>query len=206
MTEARLRSLYARAALERAPVDREGCPAPEELLALADGSLADHVSREPLVDHLTVCPACRRDYDVLRVMEEAATPRRVGRSVALALAASIALLVGATFLWRGSSVTEGPGPLRGGEKRPVDLVAPVGTLSAGKRVEFVWRSRADRPAYELELLGPDGRVLFARRTADTSIVLPDSVHLAGADYQWTLRARGAEGTQSAAAFGRFAIR
>jgi hypothetical protein len=206
MTEARLRKLYARAALERAPADREGCPAPEHLLALADGSLPEQVSREPLVDHLTICPACRRDYDLLRVVEAAATPRRVGRGVTLALAASIALVIGAAFLWRGSSVTEGPGPVRGGEERPVDLVAPVGTLPAGERVEFVWRSRSGTPVYELELLGPDGRVLFTGRTADTSLVLPDSLRLVGAEYQWTLHARGGEGAQPPAAFGRFAIR
>ena len=206
MNEARLRKLYARAAAERAPAGREGCPAPEQLVALADGSLPEQVSRERLVDHLTACPACRRDYDFLRVVEEAAIPKRVGRSVTLALAASIALLVGATLLWRGPIVTEGPGPVRGGDERPVDLVAPVGTMPAGERVEFVWRSRAGTPVYQLELLGPDGRVLFSGRTADTSLVLPDSVHLVGAEYQWTLRAPGGEGAQLAAAFGRFAIR
>src|SRR5918911_1340273 len=70
MSEERLRELYARALEAREPAQREQCPPPEALLALArrEGPEAERLAT---LDHVMACARCRPEFDLLRAIDSA---------------------------------------------------------------------------------------------------------------------------------------
>src|ERR671936_384188 len=79
MSEERLRELYARALEARAPADREQCPPPEALLALARRE-GPEAQRLETLDHVMSCARCRAEFDLLRAIEAAGAGEGQARS------------------------------------------------------------------------------------------------------------------------------
>jgi hypothetical protein len=205
MNESRLGALYRRVVASRVPHDRAGCPSPEEVEALADGSLPD-ARRLALVDHVAACADCARDLALLHSVTAARPPapnRHIALAVAAAAAAIIVLAVGAPLLWRALSPVRYGDVLRGSDRR-LALVAPDGMVTAEEARVLRWR-RAERAGeYRVELMR-GGALSFGATTGDTTLTLPDSVRLdPGADYEWIVEAR-VDG-ERVSAVGRFRIR
>jgi hypothetical protein len=139
------------------------------------------------------CTDCRRDFDLLRTVEQAGaragaeTARTAGRRtwlVPAALAATLLLAVGI-----GRSLLAPPeDTTRGGGDATVVLVTPGSEAAAGARLVFAWRPVAGASRYELELLDAGGGVAASVATADTSAAPPAAAGLPAGDYQWWVRA------------------
>jgi hypothetical protein len=173
--------MYARGLARREPATRDACPAPEDLLALAEGGLpADR--REALVDHVTTCGACHREFALCRATA-AGAGRPAGRTTAWwGLAAAVVLAaVGAGWWVLGRP---GPEPVRG-TAPGVDVIGPGATAAPG-RVEFRWRAVPGVTGYEVRL-GPPGAVLRSLGTTLDTLYVP-AESLAPGRYEWTVRA------------------
>jgi hypothetical protein len=106
-----------------------------------------------------------------------------------AAAASLLLVAGSSAVWLQQRTKSPESALRGSES-PVTLLAPVGRVAADRASRFSWRpvDKADR--YLLVVVDTTGAELFAAETRDTSVALPDTVHLAaGRAYLWWVQAR-----------------
>ncbi len=203
MSEARLRAAYARGLREREPGERADCVAPGELLALADRTLPE-ADRLRLLDHVMACRECSREYALLDGIVVAGSPRRPILRAGLALAAALLLAVGVGVLSR-SLGRPGTDTIRGGET-VVHLVSPDDRIAPGGVPEFIWRSAGEGARYRFELLASGGDPIVVQETADTTLRLPAGVALEpGRDYDWWVRATGADGAQAASDLRRLRI-
>lgn len=201
--EPELRSLYQRLIARRAPADRTACVDPDRLLATAEGSASER-ERIAALRHVAACGLCREELDLLRSATEAGRgmPERRA-SPALALAASVALAIGAIGLWQ---VGPKPEVLRGAGDE-LAVIAPAGDQAPGTLPMFVWRSRPTALRYEIEVTDPDGMPAFERTTSDTVVSLPPSAALRpGTEYRWWVRAILPGGAQLRSRTQRFRIR
>ena len=191
MSDDRLRDLYAAAV--KAGVTTSGAhPTPEALAQLVRREGPED-ARLAILDHVMSCADCRRDFDLLRTVEQAgaqagvAAGRSAGRRswmipTALAAALLLALGVGRSLLPPVDDTT------RGGEESPVVLVAPGPEAVAGGRLVFAWRPVAGASRYELELLDAAGTVAASLATTDTTASPDAAPGLPPGDYQWWIRA------------------
>lgn len=103
MNEEQLRAAYRRA-MDARPHDRSGCPAPDALAAVIEGT-ASEAERFETLRHIGSCAACRADFELLRtagdVAERVMRPWWTTRPV-MALAAALVLAVGGVALWQRS--------------------------------------------------------------------------------------------------------
>ncbi len=186
MNDDRLAALYRHSVADRKPHDRSACPPPEDVAALADGTLPD-ARRLALVDHVAACADCSRDLALLHSVAAARQPAPY-RRIAMAAAAVLALAVGAPLVWRAMSPPPTDDVFRGAGLR-MALVAPTGTVDAEAGRLLVWRRVEGAAEYRVELIR-GGAVGFSATTGDTSLTLPDSVRLVtGTDYEWSVEAR-----------------
>ena len=206
-----LSQLYSARVSEKQVDDRTSCVAPEAILAVVLGE-APEADRLATLDHVMSCPACHHDYEYLTAVEEAGakieriTERRTlawRQVLPLAAAASVALVIGGIAL-RDRLGLGGDGVERGGG-REIALYTPREEVAAAGPVVFAWKPVPGASRYLVEVLGPDGAVVFSDSTADTSATLARPGALTpGATYRWsvsTLEA-GAEEPASSA-IGRF---
>jgi len=209
--EQRLSRLYSAGVSERQVGDRAACVPPEAILAVILGE-------SPEADRLTTlylvlsCPAGHRDYEHLSAVEETGTKlERIAerrdapwrRLIPLAAAASIVLAVG-TLIVMDRPGTAGDGAERGGG-REIALYAPGGEVAMSDPVAFAWTPVPGASRYVLEVLGPDGAVIFSDSTADTSATLaPSGTLVPGTTYRWSVRTleEGAD-EPAASPVGRF---
>jgi hypothetical protein len=218
MSEERLRELYARALEAREPVQREQCPSPEALLALArrEGPEAERLET---LDHVMSCARCRSEFDLLRAIDAAGAgegqARGASRSparafarrrwttfVPLALAASLALAVAlgpGRNLWRPE-----PGEVMRGKPTEAMLLAPAPEVDAGTPLTFIWRPVPQSRRYTLEVLTLDGTVACEAQTTDT--VVAATRPLSPGKYQWWVRAIAEDGSQLSSATRRLRVR
>lgn len=205
MSDARLRELYARSFGAGAGTGTATLPAthpsPEDVLALAQGSLPES-RRLALLDHVMACSDCRAEFDMLRAIETAGGERTAQvrplpsawrRMAPLAIAASLALVVG-TEGWRRSR--DGGDEVMRGDANGVRVVSPAGEVAPGAPLTFAWHSVPGARRYDLEVLNADGNVVFSAETRDTVVTgaRPETI-LPGAEYRWWVRAVLEDGAQ-----------
>jgi hypothetical protein len=170
------------------------CVTPEQLLELVRREGSEQ-SRLATLDHVMACPSCRREFDLLRAVEQAGVesgarqPRvrwQWQRIAPIGLAASLLLALGVTIALN-----------RAGERRDiprgaiagVTLLAPGAQVAADEPVRFVWQPVRHANRYVLEVLERSGgKPVLSRETADTALVLAPTLLKPGAEYQWWVRA------------------
>lgn len=195
MTDARLRELYARA-LAQAGMATAGarspeCVTPEELLALVRRE-GPEARRLATLDHAMACDACRREYELLRAIEEAGTEiggnrmerRPRWRMAPLGLAAGILIAVGIGLGLQ--NVVNRPDVPRGGTDAVV-LIAPPPSIADESAITFAWHAVPNAHGYILEILGDNQAQVFSKKTSDTTIVLGPR-QLRPGEYRWWIRA------------------
>jgi hypothetical protein len=126
------------------------------------------------------------------------------------VAAGIALVLAATLgggawwqAWHASPNAVDAETLRAAAlaSTEIALVTPVVTAGAGARA--TWRAVPGAARYHVEVLDADGAMLLALATPDTTIALPDTLRPpAGAHYEWSVRARLADGSTRRSGAGR----
>jgi hypothetical protein len=204
MTNPRLAALYARAVADRSSGNREGCPSPEELVALAERHLPP-ADRLRLLDHVMGCTSCGREYALLDTVAATKARSRRLRGIPLALAATAVLAIGAGLVWRINSRNQETDAVRGGENS-IRLLSPAAGARVPDRPGFSWSATGARVWYRFELLPAGGDPVYAVEITDTTLTLPDSVKLASeVEYLWWVRARLPDGRQAASAVGRFRL-
>jgi hypothetical protein len=202
MMNPRLAALYARAVASRSGGDRGGCPAPEELVALAERGLAA-AERLRLLDHVMSCASCGREYALLDAVTASSVRPSWLRGIPVALAATVFLVIGVGLVWRINSRNQETDAVRGGENF-IRLLSPAAGARVPDRPGFSWSATGARVWYRFELLPAGGDPVYAVEITDTTLTLPDSVKLASdVEYLWWVRARLPDGRQAASAVGRF---
>jgi hypothetical protein len=191
VSDDRLKDLYAAAV--KAGVTSSGAhPTPEAIAQLVRREGAEG-ARLATLDHVMGCADCRRDFDLLRTVEQAgaqsgAVPARsAGRRrwmipAALAATLLLAVSVGRSLLAPPDDTT------RGGGDATVVLVTPGSEAAAGARLVFAWRPVAGASRYELELLDAGGGVVASTATTDTTASPAAAGALPPGDYRWWVRA------------------
>jgi hypothetical protein len=191
MNDTRLQELYART-LSQSGRGSEACVSPEELLALIRRQGPEE-HRLQLLDHVMACPACHRDFELLRALEVAgdattakpAPVRSIARRVTpWALAASLLLAIGAALVLRGRGLPEDTP--RGGGQGLVLLTPPM-EVATGQALTFSWHAAAGVQQYRLEVLDATGTQVFSQTTADTVLPWAGNSLQPGKTYQWWVR-------------------
>ena len=175
------------------------------LAAYLDGALPA-AERRVAEDHLAECAPCRDELVGLsKLVAGRATVRRWPRLAASAAALAAAAVAFAVLgPWR---VASGPGTpsgdvdrmrestlVGGASGRAVTAVTPAeGGIVRSDTLRFAWRSAAPNATYLLKL-SDETSVVWNKDTADTTLVLPDSVRLErGRSYNWWVDALTADG-------------
>ena len=193
MRDEQLRAAYAEAVASR-PVQREGCPPPEQIRALVEraGSEPD---RLVTLDHVMTCSACRREYDLIQSVAAGRATARQRRLVPLAAAAVVALLFSGTILFVALRVSSQADALRG-SGAAIELVSPRGA-EGNRPVTFIWRSQQEGTVYSVEVFTPAGDVVYTTETSDTAVALPLDVPLTtGETYHWWVSIRTPDGREA----------
>jgi hypothetical protein len=189
MNPDRLRQLYRQSAGHRP--DAGPCAlAPEEMLAVLQGTAAP-ADRERVLSVIATHPACKEEFDLLRaVVLAGAAPRRSVFRAPWALAAMlvVGLWLGALVLLRGPN----PAPAYRGDGDSLILVAPVGVMAEGD-VALTWRPVHEAWVYEVTVVSEGDATRWRGSTADTTLVLPDSLLRAGTGFRWWVAARLPDG-------------
>jgi hypothetical protein len=225
LTDAELSARFA--AAQPAP-PASACPAPEALLALARGAVAD-TERWALADHLSRCAACRREFALLQLAganesdahvttgdetRVAAPARRHAlwwRAPApLAIAATLLVTVGLGVSlrerWQTPAATSDD-VLRGGPASAATADDASALRTLGPDDPLTWPAVPDAVAYDVELLDATGRLVAECRAQDTTCVpsppadTPDALRTltAGQRLELVVRARGLDGVEQTSA-------
>jgi hypothetical protein len=193
MTEEDLVRLYRRGTAARAMAAREGCVPPEALLAVVERRGTED-ERLRAINHAMACVECAEELELLRATRVVRDRARVP-NIAFALAASLLLAAGLGYYTLGrQQATRFPDDLTRGTAGDIQLVSPTANTNAID--SFVWHAVAGATSYVMELRNDDGRLLTRGTTADTTLAVPDSVHIAaGSVVYWTVSARLTDGTE-----------
>jgi len=191
MSDEALREAYQALLRSRTPDFRDACPSPDDLRAvvLREG---DEASRLERLDHVMRCAACQPEFELLRSAATAARQSARFDWRPLAVAATIALAVGLTFVMQRPSAT-GAAVERGAGSGP-RLEFPVGSVRAADARRLVWHPVPSAMGYDVEVTTPQGEVRLATTTTDTTQALPSLT--AGEELRWWVRARLLEGDQA----------
>ena len=163
--------------------------------------------------HLAECQACRDELvATTALLESRAASRRWVRlgapAAALAAAALAFMMLGP---WRTTTAPGTPpgdrmreSTLVGATPERVATVSPVeGDTVPVERLPFVWRAVGSGGTYLLRL-SDESAERWTIDTADTTVVLPDSVRLdAGRSYHWWVDAMTADGRAVTTGVQRF---
>jgi len=141
--------------------------------------------RRTVLEHLLICPECRRDADEALALGSERQPRRW---TAIAIPAAAAAIV--LFLL-GPNLSRAPQPpaVRGDAAEGVQQFAAVapanGLVVPEDSLLFVWRSEGTGSHYVLTVTDEDGDVVWTAPTPDTTLLPPRGVELvAGRRYYW----------------------
>lgn len=173
---------------------REGCPEPEQILALVEQA-GPEPGRQATLEHVRACGACRREYDLLRSAPDGRAAAHRRRVVPLAAVLVVILLFLGTMLYVAfRSGTSDEAFL--GDAPSVELVNPRGEARS-RPISFIWRSREQTALYRLEVLTAAGDVVYTTETRDTAIALPGDVPLTTGDtYRWWVSVRTGDGREA----------
>jgi hypothetical protein len=185
---------------------RSGCPAPEAIAALVSRN-GDETERLAVLDHVMLCEACRRDFELLRATQNSMPEGAPNRARTLALAASVVLALGAgTWMLRGGSGRPTVDSVRGGADG-FALVSPAPGAETARPLFLRWHRVAGARSYTVELLAEDGTPVRIWSTQDTALVVADSIPLdRGRPYAWWVRALLADGGEARSRVARFTLR
>jgi hypothetical protein len=188
-----LQRLYAR----RVASGREGvgatCVTPEAILAVVRREGPED-ERLATLEHVMACAACHREYQWLKAVDQAGVEsagaglgRTWWRGAPLAMAASIAVIVGAAVVLSGV-LRSGAERERGGAGDIV-LIAPGPRATGEGPLAFTWRALPGASSYVLEIQRPDGSIALADTTADTvaAFTEPGGRLLPDSAYRWWVR-------------------
>jgi hypothetical protein len=154
----------------------------EQLEALAAHRLAEAEAMD-LLDRVMTDERLRREYELLRSIHEAGRMSPPGRRwMPIALAASLFLAVGATYMVQrvqlgGESEMRGP-------SAQVALLAPADQAVVPLPATLAWRPVSGAVRYRVELLDGAGEPTLAEGTTDTTLVVPVGGVTAGTTYRW----------------------
>jgi hypothetical protein len=190
MNDAELRAAYARLLVTRRGTGRSGCPGPEALHR-AIVRRGPEPERLATVNHAMDCPACLREFETLRSLEYAVPAERLMPRW-LAVAATVVVILGAGFLWRGSRGAPGD-VMRGGDV--IELVSPRSTTRPSPPVQLVWRALPGAKAYLVEIVADDGRAVLTRVTTDTTLLADAGLEF---DHAYIWRIAAATGSRDSA--------
>ena len=201
-----------RHAISRDARPRAGCLEDDTIAALAEGAL-DAVARAAALPHLADCPRCRAAVaSVTRALGDPAVAREIptirpGRrrlfQVAIPAAAA-AILLFVAMPRPNDDVTSHRAPTITAVSSPVPM-SPIGIVAGAGVLRWSSVSAADR--YRTTLFDDGGAVVYETQTADTTVALPDSVHLTPRrSYLWKVEARTGWGRWSASELIEFSIR
>jgi hypothetical protein len=169
VNEETLRRSYERLLVirEQEGPDRDRCPSVDDLYAMVkrDG---DEAGRLRLLDHVMQCPECRKEFDLLRSIEQARPPAPASPWRLWAFAAGVVLVVGATMAWR--MMQPAPDVMRGPADQ-VALVGPADGATVALPATLTWRPVAGALSYRIELLNEAGAVAWSSEVTDTALVL-----------------------------------
>ena len=161
--------------------------AADDAAAYVDGRLAA-AERAAIDGHLAQCAECRLEVvDVTRVVR--AAPQRRPWTIVAPLVAAAAVLI--LFIAPRRTHDSAPPLLR--EPAVTTTVAP--TLSAPRGGVAVlramtWSSVPHADRYRVTLFDRDGSVTWRTQSADTTVLLPDTVRITrGVPYYWKVDAR-----------------
>lgn len=224
MTDERLRELYAHAMGTRA-----GCISPGEMLALIQRQGGEQY-RLGLLDHVMACAECRREFDLLRAVDEAGqehtrdarslriprggvNARHTWRDHSSLLAAAVVLAafgLGAGIVHQRSIARDSArDAIRGssqaaGVTSGVALITPAPDATVTSPVRLAWHAVANARRYRVEVLDGTGAVITGTTTKDTAFTVAAGALRAGAAYSWWVRAETA-GSESQSAVQRFKL-
>jgi len=187
---------------------------------LKDGVLAAYLdralpeaARRAADTHLSECPECRDELVAVTTLLNARPASR--RWVRLGAPAAALTAAAITFMMLGTWRTRpGQDMPRGDRLRestqvsvPRDRVAIItpaeGDTVRADRLTFVWRSFGSGGTYLLRL-SDESTVRWTIDTADTTVVLPDSLRLdRGRNYHWWVDALTADGRAVTTGVRRF---
>ena len=189
----RLQGLYSRR-VARQGDGGSACVTPEAILAVVRREGSEE-QRLATLEHIMACSACHREYQWLTAVNEAGleaegsaagASRPWWRGAPLALAASVAVAVGAAVVLSGV-LRQGTDRERGAEA-DIGLVAPGTRAATAGPLTFTWRALPGATRYVLEVQRTDGTVAFADTTADTTATLADPARLLpDSAYRWWVR-------------------
>jgi hypothetical protein len=194
MTDTELQEAYRAAIASRGSTSRTRCPSAEDLLALVERSGPEEARLETL-DHVMSCADCHREMALLQAIHTAQPRRAVVMPRHWLAAAGLLIALGAgTLLTRSVFVSGRPDLVRGtptSADEGVAIVAPT-ALPAGGLHTLTWHSVPRGMQYTVEVLDPDGRVLFSKETSDTVATVGT---LPSAPASWWVRATLSDGTE-----------
>jgi hypothetical protein len=199
-----LRQSYERILTYRAETggDRSACPSIDQLQALVsrEGPEAARLNR---LDHVMGCPFCRAEFEMLRALGSARPVRRIPVQM-VGLAASVLLVIGAGLLWRSRHPSSEP--LRGGGAY-VLLRSPADHAILAGPPPLAWQPVAGAIHYRVEILTPDGVMVWQGVTTDSMLSPPDSVPLTDSvAYRWLVEAEETDGTLVRSDLRQFTLR
>jgi hypothetical protein len=191
-SEALLRERYAALLARRAASDAPLPATLEEIRDLAALGAAD-LDRTALLDRVLADPRTRDEYLLLRELlqsERRPAAARVRSSRALAVAAMVAVVLGAGALWRARG--DAPEPMRG-DGEQVQVVEPRADAEVAGEVRFVWHPVPGATAYVLEVADATGASVLSRRVVDTTVSVPADVRPSAGDLVWWVTAERTSG-------------
>jgi hypothetical protein len=193
MNDARLSELYREVLEARRDMPRAACLAPEQILALVEREgTAD--SRLATLDHVSSCPDCQREFELLRALRKSTPAERRWNVSSMALAASVLIAVAAGAYGVRALAHRGD-VVRGPDGRGVHLIAPAPSART-----LQWNRVPGALSYTVEVLTPGGALVTSGETSDTAFALPDSVTLRTPGHAlWWVRAHMSDGTEQRSA-------
>ena len=205
MNDDELRREYQRSA-SAAPLGTH--PEPETLAELVNGEMPE-AQRLTVLEHVLRCPMCKPELELLRAANEGAraAERRTLPSRWMALAAAALILVGVGVLvMRGQRATVPVDVMRGGHAA-VSVIEPFTGTAVSAPVQLTWHAMEGAQSYRVELLTTQGAVIAAWSTRDTTLVVPDSVHVsANGSYDMWVRAMLNDRTEVSSPVVRFSVK
>lgn len=160
--------------------------------------------RDEMERHMVVCDACRHD---LVHASQVPSRSRARRWVVVSLPVAAAAVIAALLLLPSPTSPPLPGTpasaLRGDGFEPmlpfVALEPAQGAIAEPQGILFRWRSAGPDPFYRITVIDERGDVVWSATSADTVILLPDSISLGGRQtYFWYVDAllRGARSSST----------
>jgi hypothetical protein len=183
----------------------------EEVAAYLDNTLSDAECAR-VKAHLADCDICRREVvSVSKLLERA--PRSRGRVIAFSGVAAAAVL--AFLLLRpapdsGSltspAVRARDTPLTSEGVSGVRAIAPIGPLTTGDNILFVWHRPSPGATYRFTLTDERGKKVWVGSTNDTTLAVPKQLTLAAKQsYNWFVDALLPDGSSATTGITSFQI-